>query len=54
MLFKIYYTYHTKGNNVFFISVPAENLIDKLNTLRKSDDIKLFCIQDCYGKKFML
>ena len=51
MLFKIYYV---KDNNMRFISVPVENLVDILNTLRKSDNTKLLCIQDCYGKRFML
>ena len=51
MLFKIYYV---RDNKMSFVKVLAENLIDILNTLRKSDDVKLLCIQDCYGKKFML
>ncbi len=51
MLFKIYYV---KDNNVHFVNVLAENLIDSLNTLRKSDNTKLLCIQDCYGERFML
>lgn len=51
MLFKIYYV---KDDRIFFINVPAENLIDKLNTLRKFDNTKLLCIQDCYGERFML
>lgn len=51
MLFKIYYV---KDNIMSFVNVSAENLIDKLNTLRKSDDIRLLCIQDCYGERFML
>jgi len=51
MLFKIYYV---KDNNMSFVNAPAENLIDSLNTLRKSDNTKLLCIQDCYGERFML
>lgn len=51
MLFKIYYV---KDNNVHFVNVLAENLIDSLNTLRKSDNTKLLCVQDCYGERFML
>ena len=51
MLFKIYYV---RDDNMRFINVLAENLIDSLNTLRKSDNTKLLCIQDCYGKRFML
>lgn len=51
MLFKIYYI---RDNIMRFVNVPAENLIDTLNTLRKSDNTKLLCIQDCYGKRFML
>ena len=51
MLFKIYYV---KDNNVHFVNVLAENLVDSLNTLRKFDNTKLVCIQDCYGGKFML
>ena len=51
MLFKIYYV---KDNIMSFVNVPAENLIDKLNTLRKFDNTKLVCVQDRYGEKFML
>lgn len=51
MLFKIYYV---KDNNMHFVNVLAENLVDSLNTLRKSDNTKLLCIQDCYGEKFAL
>ena len=51
MFFKIYYV---KDNNMTFVNVLAENLIDKLNTLRKSDNTKILCIQDCYGERFML
>ena len=51
MLFKIYYV---RDNKMSFVKALAENLIDILNTLRKSDDVKLLCVQDCYGKKFML
>ena len=51
MIFKVYYI---RDNKMSFVKVLAENLIGILNTLRKSDDIKLICIQDCYGKKFML
>lgn len=51
MLFKIYYV---KDNNVHFVNVLAENLVDILNTLRKSDNTKLLCIQNCYGERFLL
>jgi len=51
MLFKIYYV---KDNNMYFVNVLAENLVDSLNTLRKSDITKLLCIQDCYGERIML
>ena len=51
MLFKIYYV---KDNNMHFVNVLAENLVDSLNTLRKSDNTKLLCIQDGYGEKFAL
>lgn len=51
MLFKIYYI---KDNNMSFVNVPAESLVEKLNALRKSDNTKLLCIQDCYGEKFAL
>lgn len=52
MYFKIYYV---KDNSMQFVNVLAENLVDTLNTLRKSDNItKLLCIQDCYGERFML
>ena len=51
MLFKIYYL---RDNNMCFVNVLAENLVDSLNTLRKSDNTKLLCIQDCYGERFLL
>lgn len=51
MLFKIYYV---KDDNMHFVNVLAENLVDSLNTLRKSNNTKLLCIQDCYGEKFAL
>lgn len=51
----VYYKiYYVKDNMMAFVNVLAENLIDSLNTMRKSDDIRLLCIQDCYGKRFML
>ncbi len=52
MFFKIYYV---KDNSMQYVNVLAENLVDTLNTLCKSDNItKLLCIQDCYGERFML
>ena len=51
MLFKIYYV---KDNIMTFVNVLAENLIDKLNALRETDNVRLLCIQDCYGERFML
>ena len=51
MIFKIYYV---RVNKMSFVKALAEYLVDILNTLRKSDDTKLLCIQDCYGEKFML
>ena len=51
----VYYKiYYVKDNMMTFVNVLAENLIDKLNTMRKSDNIRLLCIQDCYGERFML
>lgn len=51
----IYYKiYYVKDNSMRFVNVLAENLVDSLNTLRKSDNIRLLCIQDCYGERFML
>ena len=49
MLFKIYYV---RDNNIHFVNVPAENLIDSLNTLRKSENTKLLWIRDWNGERF--